>query len=54
MAPFEAGAAVYQRVPAGLEASLVHHGDDLSDHAEVWGSIDIILVPGGRWLGVEE
>jgi hypothetical protein len=54
MASFDAGAAVCQRVPAGLEASIVRHGDRLSDHAEVWGSIDIILAPGGRWLGVEE
>jgi hypothetical protein len=54
MAPFEAGVAVCQRVPTGLEARLVRHGGDLSDHAEVWGSIDRILAPGGRRLGVEE
>jgi hypothetical protein len=54
MAPFEVGAAVSQRVPAGLVASPVRHGDGLSDHVEVWESIDIVIAPGGRWLGVEE
>jgi hypothetical protein len=54
MAPFEAGAAVCRTVPACLDGSIVRHGDGLSDHAGVWGSIDIIMAPGGRGLGVEE
>jgi hypothetical protein len=54
MEPFEAGAALCQRVPAALEASIVRHGDGLSDHVEVSGSIDIMPTLVGRCLRVEE